>query len=76
MKIAVYARVSTPRQEQEQTIASQLAALHAYAAERRYEVDEAQVFWDDGYSGACLDRPGLDRLRDASPEGPGRAGPG
>ena len=69
MKIALYARVSTPRQEQEQTIASQLAALHTYAAERSYEVDEAQVFLDDGYSGACLDRPGLDRLRDAAQMG-------
>jgi site-specific DNA recombinase len=31
----------------------------------RWVVDPAHVFRDDGYSGAILARPGLDRLRDA-----------
>jgi site-specific DNA recombinase len=65
MKVALYARVSTAHQAQEQTIASPLAALHAHAAKRGFQVDDAHLYLDDGYSGSRLDRPGLDRLRDA-----------
>ncbi|MCL5960157.1 MAG: recombinase family protein [Chloroflexi bacterium] len=69
MKVALYARVSTVRQEQDETIASQLTSLEAYAAEHGYQIDDAHVYLDDGYSGARLERPGLDRLRDAAQGG-------
>lgn len=64
MKAALYVRVSTALQEQEETIASQLAALQAYAQEKGLEVPQGWVFRDEGYSGSTLDRPALDALRD------------
>jgi site-specific DNA recombinase len=64
MRAAVYARVSTTRQAQAQGIEQQLDRLRAAAAERGWELDDQHVYRDDGYSGARLGRPGLDRLRD------------
>jgi site-specific DNA recombinase len=64
MRVAVYARVSTTRQAQAQTIEQQLDRLRAAVAGRSREVGEQHVYRDDGYSGAALGRPGLDRLRD------------
>jgi site-specific DNA recombinase len=64
MRVAVYARVSTARQAQSQTIDQQLDRLRAAVAERGWELDDQHVYRDDGYSGASLGRPGLDRLRD------------
>jgi site-specific DNA recombinase len=64
MRAAVYARVSTTGQAQAQTIEQQLDRLRAAAAERGWVLDERHVYRDDGYSGASLGRPGLDRLRD------------
>ncbi len=64
MRAAVYARVSTTRQAQAQTIEQQLDRLRAAVAGRGWELDEQHVYRDDGYSGASLSRPGLDRLRD------------
>src|SRR6478736_7099552 len=69
MHVAIYARVSTERQERHQTIDSQLAALRAWATGDARNLDEAHVFRDEGYSGARLDRPGLDALRDAVRDG-------
>ena len=66
MRVALYARVSTERQEQQGTMASQLDALRRFAHEHEHEVVEAYVCVDDGYSGTRLDRPGLDRLRDGA----------
>jgi site-specific DNA recombinase len=66
---AIYARVSTERQEKEQTVESQLDALHRAASEGGYEVAPSHVFVDERRSGAHLDRPGLDRLRDLASEG-------
>jgi site-specific DNA recombinase len=66
MKIAaIYARVSSLKQQQNETIASQLAALEEYATANGYQVSPQHIFQDDGYSGARLDRSALDRLRDA-----------
>src|SRR5215471_13492464 len=62
MRAAIYARVSSERQEKEHTIGSQVEALRAYAAKNGMEVIEE--FTDEGYSGARLDRPALDRMRD------------
>jgi site-specific DNA recombinase len=68
MRVAIYGRVSTSHQVDHQTMEQQLerlsAPVHAHAAEG-WMLDPAHVFRDDGYSGAVLARPGLDRLRDA-----------
>ncbi len=61
-KVALYARVSTERQENEQTIRSQIAELKAYCKQQQYLITDC--YSDDGYSGAMLARPALDRLRD------------
>jgi site-specific DNA recombinase len=63
-KAAIYARVSTDRQKEEKTIASQTALRRDYAREHSYVVPTEWVFEDEGYSGATLVRPGLERLRD------------
>jgi len=67
MRVALYARVSTEAQQARGTIGSQLEALRARAAVEGDEV--VAEFRDDGYSGARLDRPGLDGLRDAAEAG-------
>ncbi|MGH8300564.1 MAG: recombinase family protein [Steroidobacteraceae bacterium] len=67
MRVGLYARVSTERQTERGTVGSQLEALRAAATAERHEVIEE--FVDDGYSGARLDRPALDRLRDAAEAG-------
>ena len=67
MRIGIYARVSTEAQEAKGTVASQLAALRERALAEGDEVIEE--FCDDGYSGARLDRPALDALRDAAAAG-------
>jgi site-specific DNA recombinase len=66
---AIYARVSSDKQREENTIASQTAALVAFASEQQFEVPQEWVFEDDGYSGASLVRPGLERVRDLAAEG-------
>ena len=65
---AIYARVSSTRQREEQTIASQTHALREHAAASGLEVPAAWVFEDEGYSGASLIRPALERLRDLAAE--------
>jgi len=67
--VAIYARVSSDRQKEEQTIASQTSALRAYAATHEYVVPDGWVFEDPGWSGATLVRPGLERLRDLAAQG-------
>src|SRR5919112_83299 len=69
MRAAIYARVSTERQGRDQTIDSQLDALRRWASGHGYELKDEHVYIDEGYSGARLDRPALDRLRDAAREG-------
>jgi site-specific DNA recombinase len=64
MRVGVYARVSTSRQAQAQTIEQQLERLRAAVGERGWVLDAERGYRDDGYSGATLSRPGLDRLRD------------
>jgi site-specific DNA recombinase len=64
MKVALYARVSTHRQAQTQNIEQQLERLQAYAQAQGWSVSSEDLYRDDGYSGATLKRPGLDRLRD------------
>src|ERR1017187_3334016 len=66
---AIYARVSSDRQKESHTIASQTAALIEYAQKNGYSVPPEWVFQDEGYSGAILVRPGLEALRDLAAEG-------
>jgi site-specific DNA recombinase len=66
---AIYARVSSDKQKEEHTIASQTAALRAFAQEQQCDVPAEWVFEDEGYSGASLVRPGLERVRDLAAEG-------
>ena len=66
---AIYARVSSERQREEQTIASQTAVLKDMAQAQGWMVPPQRVFEDDGYSGASLVRPGLEALRDLAAEG-------
>jgi site-specific DNA recombinase len=66
---AIYARVSSDRQKDNHTIASQTAALTEYARTNGYAVPAEWVFEDEGYSGANLARPGLESLRDLAAAG-------
>ncbi len=67
MRAAIYARVSSETQASRGTIGSQLALLEAKVAEVGDEL--VARFVDDGHSGARLDRPGLDALRDGAQAG-------
>src|SRR5215208_6171924 len=59
----LYARVSTDEQAKSgYSLAQQLEALREYAAREGYEVLEE--IEDPGQSGASLERPGMDRVRD------------
>jgi Resolvase, N terminal domain len=64
MKTAIYLRVSTNRQTQAQTIEQQLERLRKHLELQGEVLLADNIFRDDGYSGANLNRPGLDRLRD------------
>lgn len=66
---AIYARVSSDRQKEQHTIASQTAALIEHAQANGYTVPAEWIFEDEGYSGAVLTRPGLETLRDLAAEG-------
>ena len=66
---AIDARGSSEQQREAHTIASQTAALIELARTLDVEVPKAWIFEDDGYSGATLERPGLERVRDLAAEG-------
>src|ERR1039458_740891 len=66
---AIYARVSSEQQRDANTIASQTASLLEFAKNQDLEVPKEWVFEDDGYSGATLERPGLEHVRDLAAEG-------
>lgn len=67
MRVVIYARVSSDAQEARGTIGSQLEVLRARVGAEGHEL--VGEFCDDGYSGARLDRPGLDALRDQAEAG-------
>jgi site-specific DNA recombinase len=69
IQVAIYARVSSEHQADAQTIASQVAALHARVTADGLVVPAVLQFLDDGYSGATLVRPALEHLRDAAVAG-------
>ena len=56
---AIYARVSSNKQKEENTIASQTVALRQFAQHHGFTVPDEWVVEDEGYSGATLIRPGL-----------------
>ena len=59
----LYARVSTDEQARSgYSLAQQIEALREYAAHEGYKVLEEVS--DPGQSGASLERPGMDRVRD------------
>jgi len=63
MRVILYARVSTRGQaEKGYSLRQQIEALEAYASQQGWGV--VAVIEDDGYSGATLERPGMDRVRE------------
>jgi DNA invertase Pin-like site-specific DNA recombinase len=69
LQAAFYARVSSEQQAGAHTIASQVAALHAQAAADGALVLAEDEYLDEGFSGATLIRPALERLRDRTAAG-------
>jgi site-specific DNA recombinase len=65
IRAAIYARVSSEQQAADSTINSQIAALEARLAQDGLSLMPDEHFCDEGYSGATLVRPALERLRDA-----------
>jgi len=67
IRVALYARVSTEEQSEGQSIDSQVAELERFAAQNGWTVHGRYI--DEGWSGALLSRPELDRLRDDAAQG-------
>ena len=63
-KAAIYARVSSQKQKEGETIESQIEVLREFANKEKYEIPESWIFLDNGVSGSTLQRPALDELRD------------
>ena len=63
-RVAIYARVSSEQQAEAGTIASQVEALKRRVVKEKLAIEEELCFIDEGYSGATLIRPALERLRD------------
>ena len=68
-KVGMYARVSPGRQEEEQTIESQIDAIEKRVAAMGEVLDPEHRYIDDGWTSASLLRPGLEGLRDAVARG-------
>lgn len=66
---AYYARVSTAKQEEQETIESQLEELKTRINADGCLLPEENMFQDDGWTGETLSRPGLDTMRDAAHDG-------
>jgi site-specific DNA recombinase len=64
IQVALYARVSSEQQQEARTIESQVADLRARIAVQGIMIPPELEFIDNGYSGATLIRPALERLRD------------
>jgi site-specific DNA recombinase len=69
IQAALYARVSSAQQAEAHTVASQVTALCERIAADGLAVPKALQFIDEGYSGATLVRPALERLRDLAAGG-------
>jgi site-specific DNA recombinase len=66
-KAAIYARVSSEKQEREKTIESQLEELRKICQKDGVEIVKEYI--DNGFSGSTLARPALDKLRDDASKG-------
>jgi site-specific DNA recombinase len=64
MRVATYCRVSLDEQGERYGLSGQLHELRTLAHKKGYSLRPELQFADDGHSGAVLDRPALDRLRD------------
>ena len=69
LRSAIYARVSSEQKASAQTIASQVAMLDTRLGQDGVRLSPDCRFLDEGYSGATLLRPALERLRDAAAAG-------
>src|SRR3954462_10102865 len=69
VRVAIYARVSSEQQAQQDTIASQLESVERRIRDDGLGCDPELRFVDDGISGTILMRPGLERLRDQAAAG-------
>ncbi|MFH0936948.1 MAG: recombinase family protein [Candidatus Daviesbacteria bacterium] len=69
MIAALYARVSTARQEEQETIDSQIEEIKKRIQEDGNILPSENVFTDDGWTGEMLQRPGLDTMRDGAVAG-------
>jgi site-specific DNA recombinase len=69
MQVAMYARVSSQQQQRDGTIQSQVALVKTYIQQQGWTLLAEHEYIDDGFSGARLDRPALDRLRDGAQRG-------
>jgi site-specific DNA recombinase len=69
VQVALYARVSSEQQAEANTIESQLSEIRARIAADGFDLGTVLEFVDEGYSGATLIRPALERLRDVAAAG-------
>jgi len=69
VQVALYARVSSEQQAEANTIDSQLSEIRARIAADGFDLKRVLEFLDEGYSGATLIRPALERLRDVAAAG-------
>lgn len=63
-KAIIYARVSSVKQKEGETVQSQVEALIDYASKHDYCIPEGWIFKDEGISGSILPRPALDAVRE------------
>lgn len=69
LRVAIYARVSSEQQAQQNTIASQVEALERRIHDDGLVCDPELKFIDDGFSETLLVRPALEQLRDQAAAG-------
>lgn len=67
--VALYARVSSEAQARDHTIDSQVVALKERIAADGFQLEPDHGYVDDGCSGTNLQRPAMERLRDAVASG-------
>lgn len=67
--VSLYARVSSGKQVQGDTIASQITAIENKISADGHKLLSEYKFIDNGYSGSDIIRPSLEKLRDQIAEG-------
>jgi site-specific DNA recombinase len=63
LRAALYARVSTENQKDEETVQNQLSEVRRTITEHGNTLLESCEYIDEGWSGAILERPSLDLMR-------------